>query len=401
MAVTVKGFQGTLSDTDLASQFPHHGPAVYGPGDLAVSAVANARSVSVAAGSALAPWIRYTSDAAQTVTLAPPASGGKWYAITLNRQWSPTATCVLQADDLAVTDANGTSGSYPSNAALQAAAALPNQPGTAGSTAGQRQVLALVYVRAADTALVIHDMRMTATAAGTLQVLGFPALQMNNLRHLKDGAVIVVGQHTMPGGGTHVISTWRRVLGGGLFVLGDIVVNDGATNPNLNISTQSNSMSDIRGIAVSGLAPNIGLLTRQTMIYEQNTASRWTWNNLGDNNFHVWDWTAIPLAAYGQLINSANVSAIEASVAAGIITVGFSGLSKAGGMGQDTGYFAMLAGGRPAYEASGSGFTTYNNGGSRAPAAVRCIPNGQIMLTTNGGINADNISATIQYRLAA
>jgi hypothetical protein len=224
MAVTVKGFQSTISDVDMSTQFPHHAPSVYGIGDLAVSAVNGARTVSVAAGTAVAGFVKYLSDAAQTLALAPPSSGGKWYAITLDRQWSPTSTVTLKADDLAATDANGTIPAQPSVAAMTAAASLPNQPGTAGSTAGQRQVLALVYVRAADTTLTIFDMRLRRTGSGVAAAATLWALTYaGQASHFLDGALVAVGRHVMPSGAIHERSVWQKRTNGSWIATGQIV----------------------------------------------------------------------------------------------------------------------------------------------------------------------------------
>lgn len=206
MTVTIKGFQGTVSDADMATQFPHHAPCVYGPGDLAVTAVAGARRVSIAVGTASGAFVKYMSDAAQTIDLAPPTSGGKWYAISLNRQWSPTNAVTLQADDLAVSN-DGTVPATIVAAALAAAQALPNLPGTAGSTSGQRQVLALVHVRAADTTLTVFDLRLQRTGSGVMRAASFHALAYANALLLDGGVLTVTG--TTPGG-TVTKSQWMR-----------------------------------------------------------------------------------------------------------------------------------------------------------------------------------------------
>lgn len=210
MATTVKGYQGTISDVDLATQFPHHAPSVYGPNDLAVTAVNGSRTVSVAAGTALAAFVKYTSDAPQTLNLAPPNSGVKYYAISLNRQWSPTSTCVLQADDLGVTDAMSASGFLPASV-FTALAALPDQPGTAGSTAGARQVLAVVQVRAADTTLTIGDLRFVRTKGGTFLVNNLHALRWAGIK--TDPGSIVTFSGNTPNG---IIgpSTWANAGAG-------------------------------------------------------------------------------------------------------------------------------------------------------------------------------------------
>jgi hypothetical protein len=218
VTVTTKGYQGTLSDVDLATQFPHHAPCVYGLQDLIVAAVAGSRSVTVGAGSAVSAFVKYTSDASQTLNLAPPASGGKFYAITLDRQWSPTSTATLKADDLAVTDGTGTAPVYP-GAAITAAQALPDQPGTAGSTAGQRQVLALVYVRAADTTLTIYDTRLVRTSSGVLRAVTLHAVAFANAK-LLDGAVLEISSNATNSG---IINRAEFARNGGTMQPRDVV----------------------------------------------------------------------------------------------------------------------------------------------------------------------------------
>lgn len=208
MTVTLKGFQGTISDADMAGMFPHHAPSVASTADLAVTAVAGARTVSAAPGTAFGPFLRYTDDTARQMPLAPPTSGGKWYAITIDRQWSPTNTATMRADDLAVGN-DGTVPGTPSVAVLQAAAALPNQPGTAGSTAGQRQLLAFVHVRAADTTLTIFDARLIATRSGVLAVTSLHAMRWAALV-VAEGANVALLPHTAPSGAQHLSSTWQR-----------------------------------------------------------------------------------------------------------------------------------------------------------------------------------------------
>lgn len=211
MTVTTKGYQGTITDADMATMYPHHVPTVAGAGDLLVTAVNGVRRVSVAAGSAFGPFLKYTSDAAQPVDLAPPSSGGKWYALTIDRQWSPTNAATLRADDLAVSN-DGTVPTMPTAAVLAALAALPNQPGTAGSTAGQRQLLSLAHVRAADTTVTLFDLRARVTGAGTIGVPSLHALAAL-APWFGDGAVVSVGQFTTPGGFIHRSSQWTRTSG--------------------------------------------------------------------------------------------------------------------------------------------------------------------------------------------
>lgn len=181
MAVTVKGFQGSVSDADMATQFPTVPGVVTSSADSAVSAVGGARQVSVAPGSPNAHFVKRISDAAETLTLAPPSSGGKWYVIAVNRQWSPTNTAVLEAVDVGI----ATDGTVPTAAPVPTAlpAGLRNNPGTAGSTSafGHHQPLAWVHVRAADTTLTLFDLRHVVSSSGIVAAASFAALVMGGL----------------------------------------------------------------------------------------------------------------------------------------------------------------------------------------------------------------------------
>jgi hypothetical protein len=276
MTVTLTGLQGTISDTAMATQFPHHAPAVYSMTDRVVTAVAGQRQVSVAAGSSIAGFLKRTSDAAETVTLAPPASGGKWYAITENRQWSPTNSAVLQADDLAVTDA-GTSPATVPQAAYTAAAALPNQPGTAGSTAGQRQVLALVYVRAADTTLYVFDMRFVATKGGPMAVTTLHALRWASLV-LSEGAHMFVSQHTLMSGGTHIASSWMK-RGVSMVLHGNMYVDSTGGTGN-----GSSCANDVLALATAG-GNHIAVYQDSPAIWDAKDKLVYAWSGTDDYTF--------------------------------------------------------------------------------------------------------------------
>lgn len=248
MTVTIVGFQGTISDYAMAQQSPanNQAPMVASAADLAVTAVSNARSVSVAPGSGDHAFVKYTSDSAQTLALAAPNSGGKWYLIAIDREWSPTNTATLVALDTGYSDTQGYtsfSNTIWEQALAAAAAILKNSPGTAGSTvaSGAHQPLALVYVIAASTTLQVVDLRGVRTGAGmaeyqSLHGLAFAAA----VNHLREGGVASVGPHTLYNGGYHVSSTWRRetTLAAGnagyscsTFPVGRIIVDSSVGSP--------------------------------------------------------------------------------------------------------------------------------------------------------------------------
>jgi hypothetical protein len=207
------------------------------------------------------------------VTLAPPTSGGKWYAITENRQWSPTNTAVLQADDLAVAT-DGTVPAAPAVGAYQAAAALPNQPGTAGSTAGQRQVLAFVHVRAADTTLSIFDVRLVATKAGPLAATNLHGMRWASLV-LQEGAMIGLLPFTAPGGSQHIQSAWIRSQSS-MKILGLATVDStGATTP---------FATDLLNAATAG-GNYVAVFADQACVHDLKDKLDYAWTGTDDYSF--------------------------------------------------------------------------------------------------------------------
>lgn len=191
MTVTLKGFQGTVSDADMATQLPSIPGLVPLSADALVTAVSGARQVSVAPGAPNAHFVKRISDAAETLPLAPPSSGGKWYVIAVNRQWSPTNTATLEAVDVGITNDGTLPTAPPAFSGLPTG--LRNNPGTAGSTSafGHHQPLAWAHVRAADTTVTTFDLRSIMSTAGQVIPTGLPALTMGAaFRAPQFGAVV-------------------------------------------------------------------------------------------------------------------------------------------------------------------------------------------------------------------
>lgn len=99
MAWTSVGFDGTITEIQWAglSSLLGNGYVAAGNGDCKVTAVAGARSVSVAAGSLYGDGVQSTNSGAETVALTTPVNG-QWYLIVLRRTWaSNTAALVAVA----------------------------------------------------------------------------------------------------------------------------------------------------------------------------------------------------------------------------------------------------------------------------------------------------------------
>lgn len=273
MAVTATGFQGTVSDTTIANMWPADVSVVDDPGSLSVSAVAGARTARVGLGYATGHFVRVTVDATVDLPLSPPASGGKWYVVALRRQWSPTNSATLEAVDVGVTDTTGTApASVPGG--VYTSASLLKTPGTA---AGSHQMLAAVYVRAADTVLQIFDLRLSGTRSGVPQALNLHALAGHNLAgSFRDGAVVSVAAHTMKSGGQHISSVWERMGGtqnGFMRLVGRMVVHDGGA------AAGRTCRADLQDLATApAFSPNIGLMSTDTEVFEQSQELTWYWH---------------------------------------------------------------------------------------------------------------------------
>lgn len=390
MAVTLTGLQGTVSDTAMATQLPHHAPVAYSATDAQVTAVAGQRAVSVAPGSTLAGFMKRTSDAAETVAIPAPSSGGRWYAITIDRQWSPTNTAVLKADDLAVTN-DGTLPNFPPAAAFTAAAALPNQPGTAGSTAGQRHILALAFVRAADTTTYYFDTRMIVTGNGMMAAPHFAALLLNGLRHFRDGAEVTVLRHGALSSGVHVLSTWRRESG--YWVAVGPIEADG--NSDALADSVMTDISTLAGLAMQTLAlpahADTRFLNRRTLI-------EWAWTS---NGWAMWNTSGNAIDFLMQRdgdVNYDGPGANTATIRNGVLTMSFS-LYSGNARGSNGRFATMRAGARP--DGPPVWLTGECYDGNDFLSAMRVASDGTLAPTgprTNSGQGYNAIRGSVSYR---
>lgn len=101
MAITNKGYDGPLSDTDFAQLSQHIGslvPVVCGRDDFAVTVnVGGTLTCDVAAGSAVAPGVLTISDATASVAFDAVVTTGqtRWDAVVLRRNWSTGASTIV------------------------------------------------------------------------------------------------------------------------------------------------------------------------------------------------------------------------------------------------------------------------------------------------------------------
>ncbi|GAA3947797.1 hypothetical protein [Microbacterium soli] len=96
--ITSTGFEGTVDYAEWATLTSHMGAqyGVTGKDSFAVSAGSGDRVVSVQPGTAAGQGILDTSDAVESLTGAPVASGNRWDLVALRRDWSTsTSTLVL------------------------------------------------------------------------------------------------------------------------------------------------------------------------------------------------------------------------------------------------------------------------------------------------------------------
>lgn len=98
MTISSTGFLGTVDYAEWAMLTSHMGAqyGVFGKDSFAVAAGSGDRAVRVQPGSAAGQGILDASDAAETLTGAPVASGNRWDLVALRRDWSVnTSTLVL------------------------------------------------------------------------------------------------------------------------------------------------------------------------------------------------------------------------------------------------------------------------------------------------------------------
>lgn len=93
MAITSYGYDGPITEPQMAQIMPRSGAAlvgVVGGGDLKVTAGATAGQVNVAPGTAWGAALVDVSDSIATVTQSSlPSSGSRWDLVVLRRDWTP------------------------------------------------------------------------------------------------------------------------------------------------------------------------------------------------------------------------------------------------------------------------------------------------------------------------
>lgn len=95
MTITSIGYEGTVGEAQFAQLLPRAGGTHFGVDDFAsfrVTVAGGTRALSVAAGVAWATGVMATSNAVESLALAPVPSGTRWDMIVLRYNWSTNLT---------------------------------------------------------------------------------------------------------------------------------------------------------------------------------------------------------------------------------------------------------------------------------------------------------------------
>lgn len=172
MALTPKGFDGTVTEADFAKMARHFGTpySVKDDPDLKVTAVAGQdRTVQIATGEAAAYGVLVTNDAAITLQLPTIASGTRWDLVCLRRDWQPAGGTAT------VTYVQGTSTKAIPAGRNANPGVIDDQPlALVQLTAGQTQPTAIVDLRSwASKVITVSDLLALPDAPlGTRAVVG-------------------------------------------------------------------------------------------------------------------------------------------------------------------------------------------------------------------------------------
>lgn len=149
MPITTIGFDGTIDDSALSRLLAVAvGPnTVLNRASMAVTAVANARSVRVAPGTAYAPGLAVTNTDAPIIALPAP-SAGQWHMIVLRRNWDTNEVTFLALPHVTTTTA------LPETPPAGLPADFKNNPGILVD-----QKLAWAWVVTGQTAVQVIDLR--------------------------------------------------------------------------------------------------------------------------------------------------------------------------------------------------------------------------------------------------
>lgn len=170
MAITSKGFAGGPMTDDDFGAIAARAAWVENAAALAVTQPnSGTRTVSIAAGTAVAHGVRAINDAAISQALTAPGSGGQWYLLVLRRDWtSGVKTTTLQVLTGASTGSTTAPTAIPT--------ALPATFQSAAGSAQADQPLAWEWVSSASTTVTIFDARIIDQRNRLLQAVSFAAL---------------------------------------------------------------------------------------------------------------------------------------------------------------------------------------------------------------------------------
>lgn len=151
MAWTNVGFDGTINEAQWSALagLLGNGYVAAGNGDCVVTAVAGARSVSVAAGSLYGDGVLSTNSAPETVAMTTPVNG-QWYVIALRRTWATNTAALVAIAGATTTTTTPT--------------APPTSFPTLNTNVGvlTDQPIAWAWCNSANTTVVVYDIRLKA-----------------------------------------------------------------------------------------------------------------------------------------------------------------------------------------------------------------------------------------------
>lgn len=151
MAWTNVGFDGTINEAQWSALagLLGNGYVAAASGDCAVTAVAGARSVSVAAGSLYGDGVLSTNSAPETVAMTTPVNG-QWYVIALRRTWASNTAALVAIAGATTTTTTPT--------------APPTSFPTLNTNVGvlTDQPIAWAWCNSANTTVVVYDIRLKA-----------------------------------------------------------------------------------------------------------------------------------------------------------------------------------------------------------------------------------------------
>lgn len=151
MAWSSVGFDGTINEAQWSALagLLGNGYVAAGNGDCLVTAVAGARSVSVAAGSLYGDGVLSTNSAPETVAMTTPVNG-QWYVIALRRTWATNTAALVAIAGATTTTTTPT--------------APPTSFPTLNTNTGvlTDQPIAWAWCNSANTTVVVYDIRLKA-----------------------------------------------------------------------------------------------------------------------------------------------------------------------------------------------------------------------------------------------